>query len=123
MNTICTSVALFLLCALIVLKRIQVKRYKEKHKVEAEATYQRLSIKSDDPHLSFTPSSAQAMSTEEIVDEMRGAILAYTLKRISRNEHGEYFWFRFRTDSPPILKHIDQINARILLKKKYVSPS
>jgi len=107
---------------LIVFQRIQLERYKEKHKIEAESTYRRLSIKSDDPRLSFTPSNAQVISTKEIVGDARWSIDDYTLIRISRNKHGEYFWFRFRTDSSPILKHIDQTNARILLKKKYVSP-
>jgi hypothetical protein len=47
--------------------------------------------------------------------------LAYTLTRIARNGAGEYFWFSFRTDSPPQLKHIDQARAKALLKGKYIA--
>jgi hypothetical protein len=58
----------------------------------------------------------------EVIEQIQGTFLAYTLTRIARNQAGEYFWFYFRTDSPPQIKHLDQSRAKVLLKGKCLAP-
>ena len=111
-----------IVCALFVRQRMQVRRYKEKLRGVAEEAFQKLSVASTDERFFFDGSRPQVMDNKEVVEEAQGAILAYSLTRVARNENGEYFWFRFRTDSSTLFKHLDHATARVLLKDKYASP-
>ena len=111
-----------LTCVLLVRQRLQVKRYREKQRIFAEEAFQKFSVASTDERFFFDGNKAQVMDDKEVVEEAKGVILIYSLTRVARNENGEYFWFRFRTDSSPLFKHLDHATARVLLKDKYASP-
>lgn len=97
------------------------RRYKETHRPYALDAFNTLSLLSNNARFQFDGKSAQVVEEKEAIEQIRGAFLAYTLTRIARNSAGEYFWFYFRTDSPPQLKHIDQARAKTLLKGKYLA--
>lgn len=111
-----------LACCLLVRRFMKVRRYKVKSRADAEIVFSGLSLKGTAPQFSFAGNAAEIICDDESVEEMKGVLLAFTLTRIARNKHGEYFWFYFRTDASPLIKHIDQSRAKALLKSKYLAP-
>jgi len=97
------------------------RRYKETHRPAALDAFNSLSIPSSNALYQFDGKTAEVVEEKEGIEQIRGAFLAYTLTRIAKNCAGEYFWFYFRTDSPPQLKHIDQARAKALLKGKHLA--
>ncbi|QRM19358.1 hypothetical protein GBK02_08085 [Dechloromonas sp. TW-R-39-2] len=97
-------------------------RYKASHRPAALAAFAAQSIYPDNALVQFDGKTAQLMQEKEVVEQIKGSFLAYTLTRIARNASGEYFWFYFRTDSPLQFKHIEQSKAKVLLKDKYLAP-
>jgi hypothetical protein len=97
------------------------RRYKETHRQSALDAFNTLSAPSANALFQFDGKSAQVVEEKEAIEQIRGTFLAYTLTRIARNGAGEYFWFYFRTDSPPRLKHIDHTRAKALLQGKYLA--
>lgn len=110
-------------CYLLVRYLRKRKGYAKKHRSVAEREYFALSVAAPNPCFSFKGSSAEVVHEIEQIEESRGVFLAYALTRVAINEHGEYFWFYFRTDSPSQFKHLDQARAKLLLKHKFVAPS
>lgn len=108
--------------ALLAYHLLKVRRFKERYRRNADKAFQESVIKADDPRYSFHGITAQCMDEQEQVEQMRGVLLAYTLTRVAKNASGEYFWFSFRSDALPTIKHIDHIRAQALLKTKYVAP-
>ncbi|MBL8428710.1 MAG: hypothetical protein JNJ95_02285 [Dechloromonas sp.] len=98
------------------------RRYKETYRPSALEAFNALSLASDNPLFQFEGKAAQIVEEKEVIEQMKGVYLAYTLTRIARNSSGEYFWFYFRADSAPVLKHIEQSRAKVLLKRKYLAP-
>jgi len=47
-------------------------------------------------------------------------IAGYELTRLLRGRNGDYFWYRYRSDSPPVFKPMDDADAKILLEEKYL---
>lgn len=109
-------------CALLAYHLLKVRRFKERYRRNADKTFQEAVVEADNPRYSFHGSTAQCMKEQEQVEQMRGVLLAYTLTRVAKNASGEYFWFSFRSDAPPTIKHIDHTRAQALLKTKYVAP-
>lgn len=103
----------------ILLKR---HKYITIHRPNALAAFNQLSVVSSDPHFQFDGKTAQVVEEKEVIEEINGTFLAYTLTIVARNLYGEYFWFYFRSDAPNQIKHIDQIRAKAMLKRKYLSP-
>jgi len=119
-----TGVALAVLITggLLAYQILRGRRYKEMHRHSALDAFNALSVPSNNALFQFDGRTAQVVEEKEIIEQIKGAFLAYTLTRIARNSAGEYFWFHFRTGSLPQLKHIDQPRAKVLLKGKYLAP-
>ena len=100
----------------------KVREIKELHRIDAEKAFQDSVVESNDPRYSFCGHTAQCMNQREEVEQIEGIPPAYALTRIARNQSGEYFWFCFRSDTPPVIKHIDHARAKVLLKTKYIAP-
>ena len=123
MDTTGVFLAVLITSGLLAYQLLKGRRYKETHRPSALAAFNALSVASNNELFQFDGRSAQVMEEKEVIEQIKGTFLAYTLTRISRNSSGEYFWFYFRTDSLPQLKHIDQSLAKVLLKGKYLAPS
>ncbi|MBP5997499.1 MAG: hypothetical protein KA535_06090 [Azonexus sp.] len=121
MNITGVAFAVLITGGLLAFQFIKGRRYKETHRPSALDAFNTLSVPSSNARFQFQGKSAQIMDEKEVIEQIRGTFLAYTLTRIARNGAGEYFWFYFRTDSPPQLKHIDQPRAKALLKGKYIA--
>jgi hypothetical protein len=98
-------------------------RYRKEYRAAAERAFHATSLRSSDPRFCFEGMSAQVMDDKEVVERCHSRFSAYILTRIAKNDFGEYFWFRFRSDSTPMLKYIEQSRAKFLLKEKYLAPS
>lgn len=98
---------------------VKERRYRDEHRRGAESTFNQLSVPSTEPRYAFEGATATVVDEDEIVEKSGGVFLAYTLTRIAQTPKGEYFWFYFRSDSPPQIKHLDHSRARVLLKGKY----
>lgn len=121
MDVIGLSIAV-LACGLLARHLIKIRHYKERHRANAENAFRSLSLNAKDSQFSLTGDAAEVIDDSESIEQMNGVLLAYALTRIARNQNGEYFWFQFRTDAAPLIKHIDQSRAKTLLKAKYVAP-
>jgi hypothetical protein len=67
----------------------------------------------------------QEVKTMNRIEERRspdGVLSGLTVTRILRNNAGEYFYWLWRSDESPFVKHIPHANAKLLLKKKYIAP-
>lgn len=65
---------------------------------------------------------AQTMQYTEEPRYVENSLKALVIKRTLRNAAGEYFYWMWRSDSPHYVKHITQVNAKIILKKDYLEP-
>ena len=123
MTSTAVVLSVLITCGLLAYQFLKDRRHKETHRPSALAAFNALSVASNNALFQFDGRTAQVVAEKEAVEQIRGSFLAYTLTIIARNSSGEYFWFHFRTDSLPQLKHIDQSTAKILLKGKYLAPS
>jgi len=121
MNFSSVFFALLITGCLLTFQFFRGRRYKETHRHSALDAFNTLSAPSANARFQFDGKSALVVEEKEAIEQIRGTFLAYTLTRIARNGSGEYFWFYFRSDSPPQLKHIDHATAKALLKGKYLA--
>lgn len=117
-SIICT---VLITAGLLAFQYFKGRRYKQTHRPRALDAFNTVSLLANNARFQFDGKAAQVVEEKEAIEQIRGTFLAYTLTRIARNASGEYFWFYFRTDSPPQLKHIDQARAKTLLKAKYLA--
>ena len=117
-SIICT---VLITAGLLTFQYFKGRRYKQTHRPCALDAFNTLSLPANNARFQFDGKAAQVVEEKEAIEQIRGAFLAYTLTRIARNGAGEYFWFYFRTDSPPQLRHIDHTRAKVLLKGKYLA--
>jgi hypothetical protein len=74
------------------------------------------------------PFSVDAVSATTVVwfDELRqletGHVSYCKSTRYLRNEHGEYFYWFWYSGHRPYVKHMSHVNARVVLKARYVEP-
>lgn len=122
MDTTGIVLAVVVTGSLLVYQFSKGRRYKNTHRPFALDAFNALSVPSNNTLFQFDGRTAQIVEEKEVIEQIKGTFLAYTLTRIARNHSGEYFWFYFRTDSLPQLKHIDQSRAKVLLKRKYLAP-
>ena len=96
----------------------QKNRFIKSNRDTANKFFSDLRITSNEPSFTFEGATADIVSEEETVDQSGGALLAYQLKRIARNSAGEYFYFSYRSDSKPYVKHLAHGTANALLGSK-----
>jgi hypothetical protein len=65
---------------------------------------------------------AQTMQYDQEPRYLENSLQALAVKRTLRNTAGEYFYWMWSSDSPRYVKHITQVNAKIILKKDYLEP-
>jgi len=104
------------------------KDQKEKKMVEQwreleSAEINSLSIKSNHNQFSMLGEDFETMQRNEYENRSSENVLyGFQVKRILRNKEGQYFYWVWNDDSPHFFKHITQVNAKIILKDKYVQP-
>jgi len=86
---------------------------------KAEIAFTESTIRSSSENLSFCGLDAKIIDEKREVEAIKGSLLAFQVTRIAVNPQGEYFWFLFRSDSAPIIKHLDKVKAKSILGKKY----
>lgn len=81
-----------------------------------------MSTGSEDNAFSFIGHTATTMQYTETPLGDEHTLTGLEVKRILRNHWGEYFYWVWSSRSKPYLKHITQVNARIILKEDYIEP-
>ncbi len=71
---------------------------------------------------SFFGKDATTVQVTFLEHRYENSLDGFEVKRILRNSTGDYFYWMWQSDSPLYLKQITQVNAKIILKKKYQKP-
>src|SRR5690606_5547414 len=81
-------------------------------------------VVSENPRYAFDAKAGLIIKDEEEFLNCEGKIVGYTLTRITKNQWGEYFWFRIDSGADPQMmsRHMDHGLAKVLLKNKFVLP-
>jgi hypothetical protein len=82
-----------------------------------------VSLPSVDPRYTFDGRTAEVVKEDEEIKMVNLAIVAIKVRRIARNQAGEYFLFVSDGKARPYVKHIPHSNAKVLLGAAYVEPS
>ena len=92
-------------------------------RAEEERTLAQLSIQVSDARYSVDGISAMTVErTEAISSTDNGQVVTFSATRFLRNPFGEYFMWVWRSGGKPYVKHVSQVNARVVLKRKYIPP-
>jgi len=94
----------------------------EKWRGEELEELKNLSIKSNQKQPLFNGDDFETMQHKEYENRVENTLYGFEVKRILRSKSGEYFHWIWSSDNPHYLKHITQVNAKIILKKKYIAP-
>jgi hypothetical protein len=92
-------------------------------RVRLDEQFKALSLPSTDQRYAFDGSAAEVVKEDEEVKMVNLAIVAIKVRRIARNQAGEYFLFVSDGEARPYVKHIPHSNAKVLLGEAYVAPS
>tara|TARA_Y100000588_G_scaffold364769_1_gene428767 strand:- start:439 stop:810 length:372 start_codon:yes stop_codon:yes gene_type:complete len=104
----------------VLVRHIRKTRAYERFWLEkAEIAFKESSIRSSSENLSFSGLDAKIIDEKREVEASNGSLLAFQVTRVAVNPQGEYFWFLFRSDSAPIIKHLNKVKAKAILGEKY----
>jgi hypothetical protein len=92
-------------------------------RVRLDLQFRDLSLPSADRRYAFDGRTAEVVKEDEEIKMVNLAIVAIKVRRITRNQAGEYFLFVSDGKARPYVKYIPHSNAKVLLGEAYVAPS
>ena len=81
-----------------------------------------LSITSTGKQIDLSGAKIRTILRKEQQQRIDGQLHGISIERVLRSSNGEYFFWLWRSDSTPYIKHMSHTNAKIKLKAKYIYP-
>ncbi len=97
---------------------LQLQKWKEAEQNELD----NCTVRSSPEEYSFISKNNLTIKYSEEPHYMNNSLVALVIKRTLRNPAGEYFYWIWQSDGPHLLRHITQVNAKIILKGDYLEP-